>query len=164
MLLALGARVRLASRDGERELPIAALYRDDGMDYLAKRPDEIVTAIVLPAGADAARWRTAFFKLRRRGAIDFGVLSVAVALRLEGGRVAEARVVLGSVASLPVAAEAAAQALVGTVPDDDAIRAAAARARPAATPMDNTDFDPRWRGQVVATWVERTLREALAGA
>ena len=40
MLAALGARVRLASTAGEREIPIAALYRDDGIDYLAKRPDE----------------------------------------------------------------------------------------------------------------------------
>lgn len=160
MLVALGARVRLVSTAGEREIPIAALYHDDGMAYLTKRRDEIVTGIVVPEASDAAHCRTAFFKLRRRGSIDFGVLSVAVALWMDGEVVREARVVLGSIASLPSAAEEVAQALVGEKLTAETIAAAAARARSAATPMDNTDLDPRWRGQVTPVYVERTLREA----
>lgn len=160
MLVALGARVRLVSTAGEREIPIAALYHDDGMAYLTKRRDEIVTGIVVPEASDAAHCRTAFFKLRRRGSIDFGVLSVAVALWMDGEVVREARVVLGSIASLPSAAEEVAQALVGEKLTAETIAAAAAKARSAATPMDNTDLDPRWRGQVTPVYVERTLREA----
>jgi len=160
MLVALGARVRLVSSAGEREIPIGALYRDDGIDYLARRPDEILSAILLPSDAEAPRARTAFFKLRRRGSIDFGVLSVAVALWLEGDVVRDARVVLGSVASRPSNAEEVEHALVGQRLSAESIRAAAARARSAATPMDNTDFDPRWRGQVTPVFVERTLAEA----
>lgn len=163
MLVALGARVRLLSTAGEREIPIAALYQDDGMAYLTKRRDEIVTAIVVPAASDAAHCRTAFFKLRRRGSIDFGVLSVAVALWVEGGvdgTVRDARVVLGSIASLPSSADDVAQALLGQKLTHETIAAAAAKARSAATPMDNTDLDPRWRGQVTPVYVERTLRQA----
>jgi 4-hydroxybenzoyl-CoA reductase subunit beta len=163
MLVALGARVRLLSTAGEREIPIAALYRDDGMAYLTKQRDEIVTAIVVPGASDAAHCRTAFFKLRRRGSIDFGVLTVAVALWMDGGpggTVRDARVVLGSIASLPSSAEDVAQALVGQRLTPETIAAAAAKARSAATPMDNTDLDPRWRGQVTPVYVERTLREA----
>jgi 4-hydroxybenzoyl-CoA reductase subunit beta len=160
MLVALGARVRLVSSAGEREIPLAALYRDDGIDYLARRPDEILSAILLPAEAEAPHARTAFFKLCRRGSIDFGVLSVAVALWLEGDVVREARVVLGSVASRPSSAEEVGRALVGQRLSAESIRAAAAQARGAATPMDNTDFDPRWRGQVTPVFVERTLVEA----
>jgi 4-hydroxybenzoyl-CoA reductase subunit beta len=84
MLCALGARVRLVSRQEEREVAVEALYRDDGIDYLAKRPDEIVAEILLPAGAGAARCRSAFWKLRRRGSIDFAVLSVGAALWFDG--------------------------------------------------------------------------------
>jgi 4-hydroxybenzoyl-CoA reductase subunit beta len=169
MLVALDARVRLASANGEREIPVADLYRDDGIDYLAKRPDEIVVEIVVPAASDAAHLRTSFFKLRRRGSIDFGVLSVAVALRTEGDRVTDARVVLGSIASFPSPAGEVASALIGAPLSAESIRAAAQRSRAAATPMDNTDFDPRWRGQVTPVYVERTLRAAagfgpLAGA
>lgn len=161
MLVALGARVRLVSAAGERELPVEALYRDDGIAYLTKRPEEIVAEIVLPAESDAGRLRTAFFKLRRRGSIDYGVLSVAVALAVEGdGVVRSARIVLGSIASLPSSADDAASELVGRPLSDETIRAAAARTRAAVTPMDNTDLDPRWRGQVTPVFVERTLREA----
>ena len=88
------------------------------------------------------------------------MLSVAVALWMDGEVVREARVVLGSIASLPSAAEEVAQALVGEKLTAETIGAAAAKARSAATPMDNTDLDPRWRGQVTPVYVERTLREA----
>jgi 4-hydroxybenzoyl-CoA reductase subunit beta len=160
MLIALGARVRLLSADGAREIPLEALYRDDGIDYLAKRADEIVTEIVVPGTSDASNWKTAFFKLRRRGSIDYGVLSVAVALRLAAGVVAEARIVLGSIASFPSSAADAAAELVGKPLTGETIRAAAAKTRSDATPMDNTDLDPRWRGQVTPVYVERTLAEA----
>ena len=163
MLVALGARVTLVSTAGDREIPVAALYHDDGMAYLTKRRDEIVTAIVVPGASDAAHCRTAFFKLRRRGSIDFGVLSVAVALWMDGGSdgtVRDARVVLGSIASLPSSADEVAQALIGQKLTPETIAAAASKARSAATPMDNTDLDPRWRGQVTPVYVERTLREA----
>ena len=160
MLVALGARVQLVSTAGERVIPIAALYHDDGMAYLTKQRDEIVTEIVVPGASDAAHCRTAFFKLRRRGSIDFGVLSVAVALWMDGEFVRDARVVLGSIASLPSSADEVAQALIGQKLTPETIAAAAAKARSAATPMDNTDLDPRWRGQVTPVYVERTLREA----
>jgi 4-hydroxybenzoyl-CoA reductase subunit beta len=162
MLVALGARVRLVSAAGEREIPVEALYRDDGMAYLTLRRDEIVAEIVVPGDSDASRWRTAFFKLRRRGSIDFGVLSVAVALRLDGNVVRDAHVVLGSIASYPSPAVEVARELIGRKLSEERLRAAAARARTAATPMDNTDLDPRWRGQVTPVFVERTLREAAA--
>jgi 4-hydroxybenzoyl-CoA reductase subunit beta len=160
MLIALGARVRLLSATGEREVPVEALYRDDGIDYLTKRPEEIVTEVVVPGASDSSRWRTAFFKLRRRGSIDYGVLSVAVALRLEGDTVAEAKIVLGAIASFPSPATDAAAELVGKPLTGETIRAAAGKTRSAATPMDNTDLDPRWRGQVTPVYVERTITEA----
>jgi len=160
MLVALGARVTLASAAGEREIPVEALYRDDGIDYLTKRPEELVTRVVVPGASDADSCRSAFFKLRRRGSIDFGVLSVAVALWLDGDVVRDAKIVLGSVASYPSPATDAAAELVGRPLSEATIRAAAAKTRAAATPMDNTDLDPRWRGQVTPAYVERTLRRA----
>lgn len=161
MLLALSARVRLISSAGEREVPLEALYRDDGMHFLTKRPEEILTAIVVP-GTSAAEGglKTAFWKLRRRGSIDFAVLSVGVALRLDGaGVVEEVRIYLGAVASAPVAAEATVAALLGRPLTPEAIAAAAALARKHATPMDNTDFQAQWRGAMVGKYVEAALRE-----
>ncbi|HSE94047.1 MAG TPA: FAD binding domain-containing protein, partial [Methylomirabilota bacterium] len=79
VLWSLGARVRLVGAAGERTIALRDLYRDDGIDHLAKRADEIVAEIVLPP---ADGWRSAYLKLRRRGSFDFPVLGVAVALRL----------------------------------------------------------------------------------
>jgi 4-hydroxybenzoyl-CoA reductase subunit beta len=161
ILCALGARVRLTSTAGERTLPIDELFRNDGIDYLGKRPDEILTSILLPAESVAGPCRSAFWKLRRRGSIDFAVLSAAVALWLAAdGTVEKARIFLGAVASRPLAATDAAAALVGRPLDDAAIAEAARRARKAATPMDNTDFQTQWRGVMVQRYTEAALREA----
>lgn len=160
MLIALGARVRLVSAEGEREVAVADLYRDDGIDYLGKRADEIVAEVTLPAESTAARCRQSFWKLRRRGSIDFAVLSAAAAVWLaDDGTVAEARVVLGAVSSQPAPAAATAEALVGRKLDRETIRHAASLARQDATPMDNTDFQAQWRGAVVARYVEAALAE-----
>lgn len=160
MLLALGARVKLVSTAGEREEPLEALYQDDGIRYLTKRPEEIVTAIVVPGASSADHVRSAFWKLRRRGSIDFAVLSVGAAVRLDGdGIVREARVFLGAVASAPVAAEETVASLIGQPLNAETIAAAAAKARKHATPMDNTDFQAMWRGAMVGKYVEAALRE-----
>ena len=114
MACALGARVTLVSQDGERTIPLDDLYRDDGMEYLAKRPEEILTALHLPADATAERCRSAFWKLRRRGSIDFAVLSAAAAVwTAADGTVEKARIVLGAVASRPLAAQESADFLLG---------------------------------------------------
>jgi CO/xanthine dehydrogenase FAD-binding subunit len=147
--------------DGERVIPVDQLYRDDGIDYLSKRRDELVTDIFLPAESDASHLRTSFWKLRRRGSIDFAVLSVAVALKIApSGVVEDARIVLGAVSSTPVVATTAAKALIGKEPTDDVIAAAADLARKPATPLDNTDFQAQWRSAMVSRYTEAALREA----
>ncbi len=160
MLAALGARVRLVAADGERTIPVEGLYRDDGIDYLARRPDEVVAEVLVPAETGRERVRSSFWKLRRRGSIDFAVLSVGAAVRTApDGTVEDARVFLGAVASRPVAAEKTVEALVGQKLTAETIARAAALARRNATPMDNTDFQAQWRGAVVPKYVEAALRE-----
>ena len=122
VLWSLGASIRLDGPGGARTIPVSALFHDDGIQYLAKRPDEIVTEITLPA---AAGWRSVYLKLRRRGSFDFPILGVAAAARLEGDVVREARIVLGAVASTPREAPKAAQALIGHRLTTETIEAAA---------------------------------------
>jgi len=154
VLWSLGARVRLVGPGGERTVPLASLYRDDGIEYLAKRADEILTEIVLPP---ADGWRSAYLKLRRRGSFDFPVLGVAVALRLEGEVVREARIVLGAVASLPREASKAAAGLVGQRLTAETIAAAADAAAGPAKPLDNTDLTHPYRKKVTRVYVARAL-------
>ena len=156
-LAALGAEVVLRSSAGERELALLDLYRNDGMDYLTRRGDEILTEVRLPP---AQGWRSTYWKLRRRGAFDFPVLGVAAAARLAAGGAVEAvRLVLGAVASQPVRCEAAEAVLLGKPLTDDVIEEAAAAAARPARPMDNTDFTLHWRKRVTARFVALALRE-----
>jgi 4-hydroxybenzoyl-CoA reductase subunit beta len=159
MLMALGAKVTLVSKkDGPRELALTDLYRNDGMNYLTRRSDEVLTHIVLPP---AAGWKSVYWKLRRRGSFDFPVLSVAAAVKLgKKGVIEDARLVLGAVASRPLDAHDAAASLVGkSLGDDAAIAAAADAAFGHAKPMDNTDFVLHWRKRVVREFVTYALRE-----
>lgn len=156
-LIALGARVHLKSLYGERELSLSELYNHDGMNYLTRRPDEILTEIRL---GSLEGWKSTYWKLRRRGSFDFPVLSVAAAARMaKGGVVEEARIVLGAVASRPLVADEAAKALVGRTLDQDTIANAAALAGRIAKPLSNTDFDMSWRKKVASEFVTYALRE-----
>ena len=160
VLWSLGARVRLHGPEGERTIPVAALFRDDGIEYLAKRADEIVTAITLPP---AEGWRSAYLKLRRRGSFDFPILGVAVAARLEGDVVREARIVLGAVASTPrEAPKAANDALRGERLTPELIARAADLAAGPSKPLDNTDYAHFYRKRMTRVFVTRALR-GLAG-
>jgi 4-hydroxybenzoyl-CoA reductase subunit beta len=163
VLCALGAEVTLAAWDGgklrERRIPVADLFADDGIRYLAKEPQEILTAVHLPP---ADGWRATYHKLRRRGSFDFPVLGVAVAARLERGAVAEARIVVGGVGSRPHGAGEAARMLAGKTLDEDVIREVATVAARVARPLDNTDFQMTWRKIVAEKYVAAALREIAA--
>jgi 4-hydroxybenzoyl-CoA reductase subunit beta len=161
VLIALQARARLVSASGEREIPVEDLYRNDGIHYLTKRPEELLTAICIP-GADG--WRASYRKLRRRGAFDFPVLSVGAAIRREGSRTAEARLVLGGVSSAPVRLAAAEKILEGRPLDAGAIEEAALAAEGPSRPMDNTDFSFLWRKQMTRRYVAAALRDLAESA
>jgi 4-hydroxybenzoyl-CoA reductase subunit beta len=155
-LIALGASVRLKSRAEEREVALADLYNNDGINYLTRRPNEILTEIRIPS---THGWKSSYWKLRRRGSFDFPVLSVAAAAKISKGVVEEARIVVGSVASRPLVAADAAKSLVGKALDPQAIANAATLAAKLAKPLDNTDFDMSWRKKVTSEFVTYALRE-----
>src|SRR6185369_11685788 len=103
-LLALGAQVTLVSAHATRQVAAADLYQNDGIHYLTRRPDEILTAVHIPS---TDGWRSVYWKLRRRGSFDFPVLSVAAAAKFaDDGTVEAARIILGAVASRPIDASA----------------------------------------------------------
>jgi len=156
-LMALGARVRLVSRAGEREVPLAKLYQNDGIHYIRREPNELLTEVFLDS---LHGWKSAYWKLRRRGSFDFPVLSVAAAARVsKNGLVEDARIVVGSVACLPLLATEAAKSLVGRALSHESIAKAASLAARIAKPLDNTDFNMTWRKRVTAEFVTYALRE-----
>src|SRR3989442_853922 len=174
VMVAIGAKFRLVSTLGERMIDAAGFYNDDGIDYLKKRPDELLVDIHLPP---ANGWRASYQKLRRRGAFDFPVLGVAAYIRYEtttdrtlpDGRVSagngidriveDAKIVLGGIAPSPIAVNEAAQALIGKPFNEDQIQAAAEACYIKARPLDNTDFVYQWRKQMARQYTLRALEE-----
>ena len=163
ILAALGALVRLDSKTGCRSLPVAELFLDDGIDYLAKRPEEILTEVVVPGSSDVEHCRSSFWKLRRRGSIDFAVLSVAAAIWFDDRQqIRRASIYLGAVGSQPLPVADLEEMLIGQPLTEETIGVVANRARQLATPMDNTDFKAQWRGIMAERYTQAALRE-IAG-
>jgi 4-hydroxybenzoyl-CoA reductase subunit beta len=157
LMVAMGAKLRFVSPDGERMVEALDLYNKDGIDYLTKRPDELLVDVHLPA---TNGWRATYVKLRRRGSFDFPVLGVAARIKTAAdGTVEEAAVVLGAVSPCPALIEEAGERLVGRPLTDESIAEAAEIAQHLARPLDNTDFAPHWRKQVVSIYVTRALEE-----
>ena len=156
-LMALGARVRLVSRSGERQVPLTDLYNNDGIHFIKRRPDELLAEVVVDS---LHGWKSAYWKLRRRGSFDFPVLSVAAAVKISAqGVVEDARIVVGSAACLPLTAAEASNFLRRRPLSQETIAEAAGLAARIAKPLDNTDFDMTWRKRVTAEFVTYALRE-----
>ncbi len=156
--VALEARLRLLGPKGERQVEADGFYRDDGIDYLAKEKDEVLTEIRLPP-ADGLR--TTYWKLRRRGSFDFPILGVAAALTMENGTVTKARLALGAVASRPKEVREARELLEGKEPQQADIEAVAEAAFELAKPLDNADGHFYWRKRMVRPYVQGALKEVL---
>lgn len=157
VFIAYHAECTLVGPEGERRVPVRSLYRHDGIDFLAKKREEILTEIHVPP---ANGLRVTYRKLRRRDSIDFPILGVAAALRTsKDGTVEQARLVLTAVESAPVVASEAEAALVGKKLDDETIEQAAALAYRPAKPLDNTDLTHAYRKKMARVEVARALRE-----
>jgi 4-hydroxybenzoyl-CoA reductase subunit beta len=152
-LIALGASVHFEDAAGARDVALADLYREDGMQAMAMGAEEVLTGITLP---DATGWRSTYLKLRDRNSFDFPIAGVAAAIRFDGAVVSDARIAITALASRPTAVDAT--MLVGTKLDDDAIAAAADAVHKAARPMDNTSGTISQRKRAARVFTERALR------
>jgi 4-hydroxybenzoyl-CoA reductase subunit beta len=154
--VALEAEVTLQG-EKKRRIPAADLYRDDGIDYSTRRPEEVITAVHLPA---AQRMTSSYWKLRRRGSFDFPILGAAVSLWWEDGVIRKARAALGAVGSHPVDVSDYLSVLHGQRPTDGLLAQVAEAADKPARPLDNADLSHYWRKRMVKVYLERALRQA----
>lgn len=113
-LIAVGARVKLARWNGNGiqrwDMPIEDLYRENGIERISLKHGDLVLGVHLP---DVHGYRSGYLKYRKRGAIDYPLASVAVALRMVDGIMRDVRIVLGALASAPVIAVEAMEILEG---------------------------------------------------
>ncbi len=163
LLIALGAEVETATREGPRTFPLEAMYSGDGQAPLRLGSSEMLTRVLVPRSPTGSG--AAYEKMRPRKGLDFPAAAAAVCLeRGADGRCRGARVVLGAVASGPVRVPEAEQALVGSGLEAEALGRASSLARKAARAVKNADLAPAYRRQVVGTLVVRAARRAWEAA
>ncbi|HXO21873.1 MAG TPA: xanthine dehydrogenase family protein subunit M [Thermoanaerobaculia bacterium] len=156
LLVALGATVTLFGPRGERRLPLADLYRiprREGEREHTLAAGEMVTGVQVPPLAGRKTWS---YEVRQRQTLDWSLATAAVALQMEGDRVAEARVVLGQVAPIPWTAAEAERELAGKRLDAAAAERAADAAVREAKPLSRN----RYKIQLTRVAVKRALAAA----
>jgi 4-hydroxybenzoyl-CoA reductase beta subunit len=164
-LTALGAMILLASKRGQRRLPIEAFFTGKGEKPFALEPDELVTQIHLPWTGKGSG--SGFEKLTFRTGIDFALVSSAVWLKVEEERITDARIAVGGAGAAPLLLKEAAEGLMGCdCHDAGAIERAAAQVEKHASAfmVDNLGATLEYRRKVVAVTTKRAIREAILKA
>lgn len=155
-LIAMNAELTLASADGERSLALKDFYT--GFRQTDLRPNELLSAISLPAFDDGERG--VFLKLGLRRAQAISVVDVAVVLRRDkSGAITSARIALGSVAATIISAPLAEDFLIGKVLTAESIAEAGRLASLSAKPIDDIRGSAEYRSEMVKILVVRALRQ-----
>lgn len=161
-LIALDAEAEIAGAAGvPRTRPLAGLFTDDGANPIALQPGEIVAAVHLPTPAPGSR--SGYAKARARGAIDFPLAGVALALALEAGRLARLRVALTGTNPRPLLLQGTDE-LRGRAPDAALGAALAKLVQKQAGPVRTTVTAADYRRQAATTLAQRLLARLAAEA
>jgi 4-hydroxybenzoyl-CoA reductase subunit beta len=157
-LIALDAELSLLGTSGERRVRAVDFYTADGIRNTVLEPGEIVVRAAIPVVPGR---RSAFEKLRKRGAIDFPLLSVAARLDRDAeGRIQAADVVVSALGARPRRVRAAAKIGVASPPEGLA-EALSAAAYAECKPLSNLDEETAWRREMVPVLVKKAVTRAL---
>jgi carbon-monoxide dehydrogenase medium subunit len=157
MLMSLGAEIELCSSRGSRLLPLREYFV--GNRETVRQSDEILTRILVPMKPERAA--ATYLKFRRRASNSLALVSVAAYLELSDDVCNQARIVLGSVAPIPLAATEAGASLEGKTIDDATITAAAEIASHESQPISDLRGSEQYRRQLVRVLTERAVRKTL---
>jgi xanthine dehydrogenase YagS FAD-binding subunit len=138
-LVALGAKVKLVSSSGSREVAVEKFFvtpQNENSREIALLPNEVLAEILVPLAAT----HNATYEVRQKEAMDWPLATASVALKMKGSSVASARVVLGHVAPTPWAATSADQALAGKALNAETAEAAAKAAVTGASPLSQNAY------------------------
>jgi 4-hydroxybenzoyl-CoA reductase subunit beta len=161
VLMTLDAVAVLVGPGGRRDVPVRDFFVADGIANTRRAPDEVLTEIRIPLAA--ASRRQAYAKLRQRKAIDFPLLTVAIAVDLEDdGTVRSLEGVVTALGSRPRLLAAWGDDAVGRRLDDEVIDELAMRAHRQCHPLENIIVDPEWRRAMVPVYVRRALGQVVA--
>ncbi|MEE9441765.1 MAG: xanthine dehydrogenase family protein subunit M [candidate division Zixibacteria bacterium] len=153
VLISLGAEVELVSVKGRRTIPLGDYFI--GNRETVREENEILTQIIIPMKPPNAAGN--YQKFRRRAANSLAVASIAAYIEMDGDVCRMSRIVMGSVAPIPLAARKAGASLVRKQLDDDAISNAAQIASTEAMPITDLRGSDEYRRDLVRVLTVRAL-------
>ncbi|MGW5190492.1 xanthine dehydrogenase small subunit [Kribbella sp. NPDC004138] len=143
-LLALEAELVLASRRGERQVPLAEYFT--GYRQTLKAPDELIRTIVIPLPLAPM---SAFHKIAKRRFDDISSVAIGYAVDVADGIVRDAKIGLGGVAATPLRARETEAALIGRPWTEETVRTVAAVMAAEGTPMDDHRASSSYRSAML---------------
>ena len=158
-LMAMGARLVLASAEGERVVPLHEFYL--GVRKTVLRQDEMVLDVIIPAMTN--KQRGTYQKLGLRKAQAISLVNMAAILTFEKGVVREAAITLGAVAPTIIHAEEGEAYLKGRELDEKTIAQAAKLAGKASRSIDDVRGSADYRDEMVKVLVKRGLTDLAKG-
>jgi len=156
-LLVYDAELELVSATGSRWLPYRNFHT--GYKKMDLRPDELIRAIRLPQATGG--WKHYYRKVGTRRAQAISKVCFAAAARIEGGRIADVRIALGSVAPTVLRAVETERLLRGEKPGPSVLSAAEAGLAGEVAPIDDMRSTARYRRRVAQNLLAEFL-EVLA--
>jgi 4-hydroxybenzoyl-CoA reductase subunit beta len=157
--LVLGAEIDIAGAKGQRRIPLSDLYVEDGKAHLTLAEGELIVAVHLPKKAPVS----AYQKVRTRGAIDFPLAGVAVALTVKGKTIGSLRIALTGTNSQPFLLGGT-DAFVGQELDDKALQSIDRLVQKQVQPMRTTLTSANYRRLTAAALARRLTTQLFAEA
>jgi CO/xanthine dehydrogenase FAD-binding subunit len=158
-LMALDARVELVSAAGRREVPVGEFVV--GNRRTIRRPDELVTAVLVPRPGSVSR--SAFLKLGSRAYLVISIAMVAVVVELgDEGAISTARIVVGACSEVPQRVGGAEARLVGRAPAAELADEITAADLDGLSPIDDVRATAAYRRDAALTLARRAVAQVLA--
>lgn len=156
-LIVLGAKLKLKSIDGERQVKIEEFFKGPGETII--REDEVLTEVTIPKkGAD---WRYSFIKLGRRLSHILSIANIAAGLRIDDGKIEDVIIALGSVAPTPIRARSVEQCLRKREATIENIEGASEKVVKDIKPISDVRASAEYRIEMSKVLVRRALRECV---
>ena len=155
--LALDANVKIASKSGERIIPLSQFYTGKGKSPNVLKQDELVTELIVSKNG----YKSSYVRFSFREAIDFPVIGVSVSLLLEDGAIRDCRIVFTGVGSSPVRASATEEILKGKGVEEAVIEKAAKEASSEIRPISHMEIPALYKRRLGGAMVKKAIKKAL---
>lgn len=155
--LAQNAKILVYGPNGERTIMAEDFFV--GVKKTALQPGEIVTGVVFPPLAENES--AAYIKHAVRKAMDLAIIGVAVKIKVEDGICKDAKIALGAVATTPIRAPKAEEALIGTALTEEDIVKASEEAMNACNPISDIRASKEYRKDMIRVFTKRAIKQAM---